>query len=55
MGVEESAATTIPPNIDVAIPAQYSLMSEQHFSRDYKKFFGRPPLQDLKPIFAAHL
>lgn len=22
--------------------------SEQHFSRDYKKLFGRPPLQDIK-------
>lgn len=23
-------------------------VSEQHFSRDYKKLFGRPPLQDIK-------
>ena len=40
-----------------AAAASYEVgyMSEQHFSRDYKKFFGRPPLQDLKPIFAAHL
>ena len=22
-------------------------ISEQHFSRDYKKFFGRPPMQDV--------
>ncbi|HIX56513.1 MAG TPA: AraC family transcriptional regulator [Candidatus Anaerobiospirillum pullistercoris] len=40
-----------------AAAASYEVgyMSEQHFSRDYKKLFGRPPLQDLKPIFAAHL
>lgn len=40
-----------------AAAASYEVgyMSEQHFSRDYKKFFGRPPLQDLKPMFAAHL
>lgn len=40
-----------------AAAASYEVgyMSEQHFSRDYNKLFGRPPLQDLKPIFAAHL
>ena len=40
-----------------AAAASYEVgyMSEQHFSRDYNKLFGRPPLQDIKPIFAAHL
>ena len=56
MGVEESAATTIPPNIDVAIPAQYSLMSEQHFFQnvielDEDSQFNRKPL--LEPPFAG--
>lgn len=26
---------------------QVGYISEQHFSRDYKRFFGLPPLQDI--------
>lgn len=29
-------------------------ISEQHFSRDYKKFFGRPPMQDVAQSIAVN-